>query len=96
MRYTTELLVDAQPVEPHHGQTLATIQIDFSLGIEVLDLVFRFFIEWGLHKVSKRSMERGLRKRCPQQTVMACSLGEETWQALKRPPRKGEGRELNS
>jgi polyketide cyclase/dehydrase/lipid transport protein len=56
-------------VEPHHGQTLATIQIDFSLGMKVLNRLFRFFIEWGLHKVSKRSIDRGLRKRCHQQTV---------------------------
>lgn len=54
-------------VEPHHDQTLATIQIDFSLGAKLLDLVFRFFIEWCLYRVSKRSIERGLRKSCLHQ-----------------------------
>ena len=33
-------------VEPHHGQTLATIYIDFSLGMKTLDHLFRLFIDW--------------------------------------------------
>ena len=77
-------------VEPHQDQTLATIQIDFSLGAKVLDRVFRFFIEWGLRRVSKHAIERGLRKSRHPPTALAHMPGEEAGHALKRHARNAE------
>lgn len=48
-------------VEAEDGGSRVTEQIDISTGIPFTDRLFRGFIEWGLKRVGKKLVERGLK-----------------------------------